>query len=134
MKKIILLISFLLVVLLATLSLVFKTTVFSGKATGSSSVAYGNSYLFSSPLQAKADGKELIRVTVFLLDGRGLGVANQPVELEASPRVDIGTVQAVTDDSGKAVFDLSSTAPIRSVISAANNGKVLPQTVKITFY
>ncbi|MBI2465306.1 Ig-like domain-containing protein [Candidatus Shapirobacteria bacterium] len=135
MYRPIIIIIFLLLTLLASLVLVFRTTIFLGRATGSSSsVAYGNSYLFSSPLQAKADGKEQIRVTVYLLDGRGLGVPNQTVGLSSSPKVTITSIQTTTDDTGKAVFDLSSSSPIKTIVSASNNQQIIPQTVKIVFY
>jgi hypothetical protein len=124
----------LILALVASLTLVFKTTILSGKATGSGSVAYGNSYLFSSPLQAKADGKEQIRISVYLLDGRGLGVPNQTVSLTASPKVEISSIQSTTDDTGKAVFDLSSDKIVKSTIKATNNGQAIPQTVNVTFY
>lgn len=135
MRRPIIIIIFLLLTLLASLALVFRTTIFLGRAAGSSSsVAYGNSYLFSSPLQAKADGKEQIRVTVYLLDGRGLGVPNQTVSLTSSPKVTITSIQTTTDDTGKAVFDLSSGSPAKVVVSASNNQQSIPQTVKIVFY
>ncbi|MFA5894381.1 MAG: Ig-like domain-containing protein [Candidatus Shapirobacteria bacterium] len=135
MRRPIVIIIFLLLTLLASLALVFRTTIFLGRAAGSSSsVAYGNSYLFSSPLQAKADGKEQIRVTVFLLDGRGLGVPNQTVSLTSSPKVSITSVQTTTDDTGKAVFDLSSNTALKATITASNNQQNLPQTVKVVFY
>lgn len=135
MRRPIIIIIFLLLTLLASLALVFRTTIFLGRAAGSSSsVAYGNSYLFSSPLQAKADGKEQIRVTVYLLDGRGLGVPNQTVSLTSSPKVSITSIQTTTDDTGKAVFDLSSNTAVKATITASNNQQTIPQTVKIVFY
>ena len=126
---------FLIIALGASLALVFRSTIFINRAAGStSSVAYSNSYLFSSPLQARSDGKELIRITVYLLDGRGLGVANQTVSLHTSPTVDISSIQTTTDDTGKAVFDLSSTSPAKVTVSASHNNQTVPQTVKVTFY
>jgi len=126
---------FLVIALGASLALVFRSTIFINRAAGStSSVAYSNSYLFSSPLQAKADGKELIRITVYLLDGRGLGVPNQTASLQTSPPINISSIQTTTDDTGKAVFDLSSVSPTKVTVSATNNGQTIPQTVKVTFY
>lgn len=134
MRGSIYIIVFLLLALVASLGLVFRTTIFINRATSTNSVAYSNSYLFSSPLQAKADGKEQVRVTVFLLDSRGVGVPNQTVSLSSSPTVTISSIQTTTDDSGKAVFDLSSKNPLKTTVSATNNQQALPQTVKVVFY
>lgn len=134
MNKAILLIIFLLITLLGSFALVFRTTIFSSRASSSGSVAYSNSYLFSSPLQAKSDGKELIRISVFLLDGRGLGVPNQLVTISTSPKVSINSVQSTTDDTGKAVFDLSSDRPLKTIVTASNDNHTIPQTVSVTFY
>jgi hypothetical protein len=135
-NKSIILIFFLILALIATLTLIFRITVFYGKATtvNQSSVVLENSYLFASPLQAKADGQEQIRITVFLLDGRGLGVAGQPVTLQIPQTVTINNPINYTDDTGKITFDLSTPIAAQITIQAQTNGHTLPQKVKITFY
>lgn len=136
-KALIIIIIILLIALAASVTLVVRTAVFSGKATStnSSPIALENSYLFASPLQAKADGKELIRVTVFILDGRGLGVSGKPVILDSSPSsVNIAPIQPTTDDTGKAVFDVSSSTAQKYKLSASVNGQPLPQKVSLSFY
>ncbi len=134
-NKSLIIIVFLLFSLLGSLFLVFRTTIFIGKATSSNSsaIALENSYLFASPLQAKADGKEKIRVTIFLLDGRGLGVSNKLVVLETPVTIDSASVQATTDDSGKAVFDLSSNQITTTEISATVDSQKIPQKIKVNF-
>jgi len=68
------------IILLAGLTvsivLVSRTAIFSPRATSSNQNAINiqNSYLFASPLTAKADGNEKVRLTIFLLDNRGIGV------------------------------------------------------------
>ena len=126
---------FLLLSLLASVYLVFKTTVFYGKAaTGNSaSVALENSYLFASPLTARADGQQLIRITAFILDGRGIGIPNQTVSLIAPPQLNIKNTQAVTDDAGKAIFDISSSSIDIFPIEAEVGQQPLPQKIKINF-
>lgn len=125
----------LIIALIASVSLVLKTTIFGSKAaTVSSSVVLENSYLFASPIQAKADGQEKVRITVFLLDGRGLGVPNQTVILNTPSQVTVKESQNITDTSGKAIFDLSSSIIKTFNISAQVGNKVLPQQVKIVFY
>ena len=125
----------LIIALIASVSLVLKTTIFGSKAaTVSSSVVLENSYLFASPIQAKADGQEKVRITVFLLDGRGLGVPNQTVILNTPSQVTVKESQNITDTSGKAIFDLSSNIIKTFNISAQVGNKVLPQQVKVVFY
>lgn len=135
-KKYLFIIIFLLIALIASVFLVLKTTVFTKKAiTGNqSSVVLENSYLFVSPLQAKADNKEKMRLTVFILDGRGLGVPNQTVNLSTSAKISITEVQKNTDESGKAVFDLSSNIPGQFDVSAQTKNGTIPQQVKVVFY
>jgi hypothetical protein len=93
-----------------------------------------NSYLFASPLTAKSDGLEKIRLTIFLLDSRGLGVSNQKVNINAPSTLTLTNIQAVTDDTGKAIIDASSSIATTYQISASTDNQVLPQKVKITFY
>ncbi len=140
--KYLFIIAFLSLSLIATLFLVGKTTIFQKRAS-SSSVSYvlENSYLFASPLQAKAGDKDLpadhreqIRLTVFLLDGRGLGVGNQTISLQLPNNITITSQQEITDNTGKAVFDItSSTAQTFYVTASVGNAK-LPQKVRVVFY
>lgn len=135
-NKYLLIIIFLSIALAASLFLVLQTTVFVKKAnvTNQSTIALENSYLFSSPLQAKADNKEKIRVTIFLLDGRGLGVPGQTVSLSTSSKINVTEIQNITDESGKAVFDLSSATAGQFNVSAKTQTGTIPQQVKVVFY
>lgn len=140
--KYLFIIAFLSLSLIASLYLVGRTTIFQKRASSSSySYVLENSYLFASPLQAKAgsittpsEQREQIRLTVFLLDGRGLGVANQVVSLQLPSNTTITKQQEITDSTGKAVFDItSSTAQTFYVTATVGNSK-LPQKVKVVFY
>jgi Bacterial Ig-like domain (group 1) len=135
-KKYLAIIIFLSIALIASVFLVLKTTVFTKKAnTGNqSSVVLENSYLFVSPLQVKADLKEKARLTVFILDGRGLGVPNQTIDISTPSQISVTEVQKNTDDSGKAVFDLSSNISGQFNVSAKTKKGTIPQQVKIVFY
>ena len=135
-KRYLIIFIILIIALIGSVTLVLKTTVFGSKANNvsTSSVVLENSYLFASPIQAKADGLEKVRLTVFLLDGRGLGVANQMVTLDVSPLVTIQQSQNITDESGKAIFDLSSSTIKTFNVSAQVGNKTLPQQVKVVFY
>lgn len=127
-------VAFLIFSLVAVLFLIFKTTGFAPKANTSSGVVLENSYLFASPLQAKADGQEKIRVTVFVLDGKGLGISNQSISLTNTPYIKVENIQSVTDSYGKAIFDLSSNTTGQPKIQAKIGNTTLPQPVTLTFY
>ena len=138
-----LLTSFLLfVVLVLLLGLVYSVYLVSeetrikSKAESSAltrQVEINNSYLFASPLKAKAGSNERIRITVFLLDSKGLGVAGKRVVLGKDASLEIEEVQPVTDDLGKALFDVSSSSANAYLIEASVDGKVLPQRVSVVF-
>lgn len=93
-----------------------------------------NSYLFASPLRAKADGMEKIRLTVFLLDGNGMGVAKKTVEVNRETNLNVEEIQKVTDDSGKAVFDISAAVSGQYFLAAKTEGKEMAQKVRVVFY
>ena len=135
-RKSLFLLLFLILILIASLSLVFRTTIFKGRATTipSSSTVLENSYIFASPIQAKADGHQLIRITVFLLDSQGLGVSNQKVTLQYPTQLNLQNTQDISDDYGKTIFDLSSSTPGKYTISAQTNQKTIPQSVNVAYF
>ena len=105
--------------------------------TGASQVGFGvpdsgNSYIFASPLKA-AVGGEKIRITVFVLDGNGRGVIGKTVTLPANPALTISPVQPVTDQTGKAVFDVSASSAGLYALEASFDGETIPQRVQLRF-
>jgi hypothetical protein len=139
-KGIVLAILVLLILLLSLGAAVFfigQRTVFWGRAftpgTEVGEVVLDNSYLFASPLSAQANGKEKIRVTVFLLDAQGKGVPGKVVFLGENEKLKIDSVQAVSDNLGRALFDVSSLSPADYLIEANVDHQILPQRVKLNF-
>jgi hypothetical protein len=116
--------------------LVSRTAVFSPKASSDNQndINVQNSYLFASPLQAKADGNEKIRLTIFLLDNRGIGIPQKKVDLSLPSTVHLINTQATTDDVGRAIFDAYSSTVGSFEISALAGNLRLPQKVRISFY
>lgn len=97
------------------------------------SISITNSYVFASPVRASAMG-DLIRVTVFVLDGEGNGLYDQKVSLKAdSQDLIIKEVQSLTDETGKAIFDLSSDRAGTFTIDTLANGIQLPQSLKVIY-
>jgi hypothetical protein len=135
-NKYLIIIIFLSLALIASLFLVVRTTTTYNRAatTNTNPIILENSYVFASPIQAKADGQEQVRITVFLLDGRGLGVSNQLVSLNLPASVTVTNQQNISDESGKTTFDIVSSIPQTISVTATTNKLQLPQKVKITFY
>ena len=67
-----------------------------------------NSYIFSTPSQARANGQEKIRLTIFILNNQGLGVLGKKISVGTDPSLNIETIQGLTDNYGKAYFDISA--------------------------
>ena len=116
-------------------SLVMQRTSWTGRASSSSITLFSkeNSYLFASPISASANGTSQVRVTVFIQDGRGLGVSNLPVEIETDGVMTIEKTQPVTDAFGRALFDATSITPGVYTLRAVVAGVSLPQTVSVSF-
>lgn len=140
MKKVGLVILIFLILLLVLGSLVVvisqRTTFFGRAYTPFSKEEFSleNSYLFASPLSAKANGREKIRLTIFLLDSSGRGVGGQTVFLGEDERLRIYPVQAITDEMGRAIFDVSANTPGEYLMEARVGEKVIPKRVKLVFF
>ncbi len=120
----------------ATIFFINQRTTFFGRATGSiavEEVALENSYLFASPLSAQANGQEKIRITVFILDSQGKGVYDKPVFLGQDERVQVKTIQGVTDNLGRAIFDVSSKTVADYLLEATVANQLIPQRVRVSF-
>lgn len=131
---------FLLLILLTLLvfSLFFwlyEVKFFIGRASVSKqSFSVDNSYLFVSPLRAKANNQEKIRVTVFVLNNQGLGVPGKKVFIGRNQNLNIEEIQALTDSFGKAVFDVASSKAGEYYLEVKVEDKVLPQKAHLSFY
>jgi len=96
-------------------------------------VELANSYLFASPLKAKAGSSERVRVSVYVLDSQGKGVFGRNVILGESDSIRVLPVQPTTDLIGRAVFDVAGSVSGYYVLEAKVDGKVIPQRVGLTF-
>lgn len=133
----VLVIVFLLIIIYILINLSSGRTSFFGKASGSGMLSPGNSYVFASPITAKA-GMDKIRVTVFALDGQGKGIPNSLVnvnckEAAACSGVSFADVQQQTDTLGQAIFDVTSSSAGKYEIQAFVAGALIPQTVMVNF-
>ncbi|KKS95893.1 MAG: hypothetical protein UV71_C0002G0003 [Microgenomates group bacterium GW2011_GWC1_43_13] len=120
--------------------LIFRSGAYSSVTTstektrpaGSSGLSLENSYVFASPLRAKVGGEQ-IRITVYILNDRGLGISGKTVSLGGGP-LQVSPIQPVTDNQGRATFDIASeSAPGVYIIEAAVDGATLIQKATVTF-
>ena len=113
----------------------YEVRFFKSRASVSqASFSVDNSYLFVSPLRAKANGKEKIRITVFVLNNQGLGVLGKELFLSSNPDLSVDIIQGQTDNFGKAVFDVTSTKPGEYYLEVSVDGQKLPQKARLSFY
>lgn len=93
-----------------------------------------NSYVFVSPLRAQANKQEKIRATIFILNNQGLGVPGRTVFITQDQNLNIETIQGLTDQVGKAVFDISSAKAGEYYLEVQVDAKRLPQKAHLSFY
>ncbi|MFA5770079.1 MAG: Ig-like domain-containing protein [Patescibacteria group bacterium] len=92
-----------------------------------------NSYIFSTPSQARANGQEKIRLTVFVLNNQGLGVLGKKIYVRSDSSLNIEAVQGLTDSYGKAYFDISTTKAGEYFLEIRIDDTALNQKAHIVF-
>lgn len=115
-------------VIYLAVSVIPNTLIFLTKASGSNKVSVNNSILIGEKILANADGKDKCVVMVFALDSKGKGVFGKQVKLSG-----LEDQNAITDDSGKARFELTSTEAKQYELTANVGGVALGKTIKVTF-
>lgn len=140
MRKFLIVLLVILLFLLAIFSIrivITRRTSFLSKAnqaeTAGPATDLRNSYLFASPLEAASGGQEKIRVTAYILNETGAGVVGKTVVCDPVAGAEIASIQPVTDDYGRAYFDVSAQNPGRYVIQAKVDGSDIVQKLRLTF-
>lgn len=134
-KSSVLILGFLLLVLLLSLSVNVRF-LFQSRASGVGSItsfSVDNSYIFLSPLEARANAKERIRVTVFLLNNEGKGVLGKRVTISTSKDLTVEAVQENTDLYGRAVFDTLTAHTGEYFLEALVDGNKVTDGVRLKF-
>ena len=112
----------------------YEIKFFTGRASVSqASFSIDNSYIFSTPSQARANGQEKIRLTVFILNNQGLGVMGKKIFIGSDQALNIEAIQGLTDSYGKAYFDISATKPAEYFLEIKANDTVLKQKAHLVF-
>ncbi len=137
MKKILIFLSLILVVLIG-FSLFFwlyEVQFFTTRAgVTRSSFSVDNSYLFVTPLRARANGQEKVRLTIFILNNQGIGVMGKKVVITEDPSLVIDTIQGLSDSYGKAFFDVSAKQAGEYYLQVAVDNTALNQKAHLSFY
>lgn len=130
---------FLIIVIYLVANLSQGNTTFFGRAAQSGIFSASNSYIFGSPLTARAGGDK-VRVTVFVLDDQGKGIPRKNValnckepELCQNAGIAFTDVQSQTDTLGQAIYDLSGRTAGKYELQAKVDGIAIPQTVTVVF-
>ena len=112
----------------------YEIKFFTGRADVSqASFSIDNSYIFSTPSQARANGQEKIRLTVFILNNQGLGVMGKKIFVGTDQSLNIEAIQGLTDSYGKAYFDISATKPAEYFLEIKADDTALKDKVHIIF-
>lgn len=119
------------VVLFLAIYVIPKVMVTLTKAVPSSIVSINNSYILGDKMLAKADGQDMTVVNVFALDKDGKGVSGKTVSLKGTSKIEPAT--GITDNQGKAAFNLTSTVETQDKVTAVIEGVAMSGTVTVTF-
>ncbi|MEK7633881.1 MAG: Ig-like domain-containing protein [Patescibacteria group bacterium] len=112
----------------------YEIKYFTGRASVSqASFSIDNSYIFSTPSQARANGQEKIRLTVFILNNQGLGVMGKKIFIGTDQSLNIEAIQGLTDSYGKAYFDISATKPAEYFLEIKADDTALNQKAHLVF-
>lgn len=128
-----------LILVIVALKVAWERTSGYGRASSTASGSRGqfsreNSYIFASPLTALSDGKSRIRIIVFVLNDRGLGISGEKAALRTSgANLQVQPVQPLTDQFGRAIYDISSETAGSYTINAEIGGSALPRAVEVLF-
>jgi hypothetical protein len=135
-NKLILIFVFIVVLFFASIYFfLYEAQLFFSRANlAGKSISVENSYFFITPLRARANRQEKIRLTIYALDNRGLGIFGKQVFLGENENLDIEIIQGVTDAFGKAIFDISARQPGDYYLEVRIDDKKLPQKAHLTFY
>ncbi|MBI3619892.1 Ig-like domain-containing protein [Candidatus Roizmanbacteria bacterium] len=110
------------------------SSIFRSRAeTATVAFSVENSYMFVTPLQAQANGQERIRISVFILSNQGVGVSGKKVILRKNNSLTLSEVQPISDQSGKALFDVSAAKAGEYYLEVEVDNKKLPQVAHLSF-
>ncbi|MFH1826844.1 MAG: Ig-like domain-containing protein [bacterium] len=90
------------------------------------------SLIFAWPLTVKSDGKDISQINVFIRNNNNKLIADKKVELRSSLG-DVKNVTTLSDTNGKTSFQLTSTTPGTTEITAVADGIKLDSKITVKF-
>ncbi len=108
-----------------------KTLVTFTKAAPSSKISLTESLVLGEKILARADGSDSCKVNIYVLDDTGKGVAGKKVTLEGVEG--ISPKEVVSNNDGKAVFNVVSGTEGQYLLVAKVEGIELAKAIKVTF-
>lgn len=87
-----------------------------------------------TPLRAKANNQEKIRITIFVLNNQGLGVMGRKVFVGMDSSLNVETIQGLTDSYGKAFFDVSASKAGEYYLEITVDDAKLKQKAHLSYY
>ena len=111
-----------------TSSVIPKVLVTASRASTAAKISVKNSFLIGEKIMATANGVDKCVVDVFVTDAEGKGISGKQVQLNG-----LGTLNAVTNSSGKASFELVSTVAKQYDLMATVGGAQVGKTLTVTF-
>lgn len=90
-----------------------------------------SSYIIGENLLAKANGKDMCKVNIFVLDKNGMGVPGKRVELTGASGA--RTLNEITDKNGKVTYEVVSTVEGQFKLGANIEGVPMGKGLTVTF-
>ena len=138
MKKYLPIILFLLFILFSGVSffVIFESkTLFSRASEKTSQISEENSYIFISPVESDCQAREIkqmTRINVFVLDQVGKPVIGARVQVNSTSTVLVKGL-GLTDNFGRAIFDVTCVSPADSYLPVVVDGKTISSKAHIVF-
>jgi hypothetical protein len=101
------------------------------KAGENEKVSVNASYLIGEKITAVSNGKDKIKVNVFVVDNKGIGIKGKTVTVSGINGIE--PELGVSDNNGQVHFEASSVTEGQYELTASINGVTIPKTVKVTF-
>jgi len=102
------------------------------KAAPATKASITDSYVIGEKILAKADGVDICRINVFVLDKKGKGVIGKKVTVEGLEGIE-EVKGGISDNNGKASFEVRSEVEGQYVLNAYIDGLMMQQEIRVTF-
>ncbi len=120
----------LVVLYLVSYKLIPQIMVTFTKAAPATTVSVSDSYVIGEKILCKANGEDMCRVNVFLLDKNGKPVVGKNVSMEGEATIE--SLNQLSDKDGKVSFEVSGETEGQVDLQATYQGIALGSTITVT--